>query len=76
MPGVLPPVTDCGCTTTSSNGGSPNGCCPSVGVEDPNTGGVVPPDITVWAEYLQLADLVNGPVLQGWRWNPNLLTWQ
>lgn len=78
MPSALPPVTDCGCSGASSSGGGGNttGCCALTGLNDPNADGIIPQDITVWTDYWQLADLVNGPVIQTWYWNPHLLVWQ
>lgn len=77
MPSVLPPVTDCGCTASAaSSSTSSSGCCPIQGVSDPNADGIIPPDTTIWFEYRQLADLVAGPVVQIWYWNPNLAVWQ
>jgi len=77
MAAALPPVTDCGCSSTSSSvTPTTGGCCPLAGVLDPNVGGVLPPDQTVWATYLQLVDLVNGPPIQTWFWNPEILVWQ
>ena len=75
MPAALPPVTDCGCSSTETTVES-GACCPLSGVGDPNTNAVVPPDITVWATYLQLEDIINGPPTQVWHWNPNLTVWQ
>ena len=78
MPSALPPVTDCGCATSVLVSPSPGtgDCCFQIGVANPNTAGVLPPDTTVWSEYRQLADLVAGPVQQLWYWNPNLAVWQ
>ena len=78
MAAALPPVTDCGCSssTTSSTPTSVSTCCPLAGTEDPNLAGVVPPDTSVRATYLQLVDLINGPPIQTWWWNPTLLVWQ
>ena len=78
MAAALPPVTDCGCNSSSSSGGGGTGsaCCPLAGVLDPNTAGVVPADTTVRTSYLQLVDLVNGPPIQVFYWNPNLQVWQ
>lgn len=78
MPAALPPVTDCGCSSSTSSSSTPTvvGCCPLAGVDDPNLAGVVPPDTSVRATYLQLVDLINGPPIQTWFWNPSLLTWQ
>jgi hypothetical protein len=47
-----------------------------VGVGNPNDAGLVPDDQTLWVNYKELADLVAGPVIQTWYWNPNLLVWQ
>lgn len=77
MSAALPPVTDCGCSSSSGSPTPPAGdCCPLNGVSNPNTAAIVPPDQTIWAEYRQLADIVNGPVAQVWYWNPHLLVWQ
>jgi len=78
MAAALPPVTDCGCSTSSSSGGGGGSgdCCPLSGVGDPNAAGLVPPDPTVWIDYLELADLVAGPPVQTWYWNPTLAVWQ
>jgi hypothetical protein len=45
-------------------------------VGDPNTQGIVPPDQTKWADGVELLDIVSGPPIQNWRWNPNLKVWQ
>lgn len=76
MASALPPVTDCGCScSSSSDTPSTDACCPIRFVGDPNEEGVVPDDPTQWVEGWQLADLVAGPVVQTWYWNPNLLAW-
>ena len=77
MPSVLPPVTDCGCAATAATTpATSTTCCPLRGVGNPNTTGLIPTDPTIWWSYWQLADLVAGPPLQTWYWNPNLATWQ
>lgn len=76
MPAALPPVTDCGCSSSSASSANTTACCPLTGVGDPNVAGLLPPDQTLWTEYRQLTDLVAGPVAQQWYWNPNLRTWQ
>ena len=79
MAAALPPVTDCCCCRSSSSSSSSTGtsaCCPLTGLGDPNELALIPDDPTLWIEYRQLADLVAGPVIQLWYWNPNLLVWQ
>lgn len=76
MSAALPPVTDCGCTASTATAPTATSCCFMVGLLDPNISGAVPPLTTVWYEYRQLADLVNGPVTQLWYWNPWLSVWQ
>ena len=79
MSAALPPVSDCGCGTSAASvtpTPAPGDCCPLNGVDNPNNAGLVPPDPTLWEEYRQLADLIAGPVVQVWYWNPNLSVWQ
>jgi hypothetical protein len=76
MPAALPPVTDCGCSAASSSSSTAACCSTPYGIEDPNAARVVPDDVTIWSEYYQLADLIQGPVQQTWYWNPNLSVWQ
>ena len=80
MAAALPPVTDCGCSCASRSSSSSciesGACCPIAGVGDPNLTGVLPDDQTVRATYLQLVDLIAGPPVATWFWNPSLLVWQ
>lgn len=76
MPSALPPVTDCGCSSASSASASSGSCCPESGVNDPNFDGLVPANPAQRVSYLQLADLIAGPVAQVWYWNPALAVWQ
>jgi len=76
MSATLPPVTDCGCAASTASAPSGGACCALVGLNDPNADGITPTDLAAWTDYWQVADLLAGPVVQTWYWNPNLAVWQ